>query len=90
VTGRAWQWFAGLLVGDGVAWLLTLHAQASFRSVAGGPSTTLGIVLGWMVSIGLFIAGVLVVLGSRQGKAYQRQQTRAPARPQDQRNGRTP
>ena len=68
-----------VLIGDALAWLLTLNAQASYHSVPGGPATTLGIVLGWIISIGLLIVAVLVVLGSRQAKAYQRQPVRPPA-----------
>jgi hypothetical protein len=78
MTPRAWRWLAVLVTGDAVAWLLTLNAQSSYHSTPGGPSTTLGIVLGWIISIGLFIAAVLVVLASRQAKAYQRPTRRPP------------
>ena len=79
MTRRAWKWLAALLIGDGLAWAFTLHAQGDYHSVPGGPSTTLGIVLGWIISIGLFIVALLVVLASRQAKGYQRQQPRPPA-----------
>jgi hypothetical protein len=63
---------AALAVADVVAWLLTLHAQAGFHAGPGGPSTDLGIVIGWIASIGLLIVLVLTVLGGRQAKAYER------------------
>ena len=79
MTRRAWGWLTAVLIGDALTWLLTLNAQATYRSVPGGPATTLGLVLGWIITIGLLIVAVLVVLGSRQAKAYQRQPIRPPA-----------
>jgi hypothetical protein len=62
----------GLIAVDAVIWALTVHAQEQFRSVAGGPVTSLGIVLGWIGSVGLLLAAILVLLAARQAHSYGR------------------
>jgi uncharacterized membrane protein len=70
VTRRVWRWIAGVALVDAVAFALTVHATADYHPSADGPTTTLGQVLGWIVSIILLIVIVLIVLGARQAARY--------------------
>jgi uncharacterized membrane protein (DUF485 family) len=71
VSRRAWAWIGGLAGADLVVWLVTLHAQAGFHSNAGAVSS-LGIVLGWIIAVGLFVILVLVAIGVRNARRRQR------------------
>jgi hypothetical protein len=81
MTRRAWTWVAALAPADVLAWVLTLHAQASFHAPPGGPVTSLGIVLGWLTSIVFLIAIGLILLAGRQATRYQRRAGGADAKP---------
>jgi hypothetical protein len=65
-----------LVVADVIAWLLTVNAQANFHAPPGGAATTLGIVLGFIISSGLFVAVVLLLLADRQAAKSQRPTSR--------------
>jgi hypothetical protein len=72
VSSKAWRWVVLLGLLDVVAFVLTLHAHAEFHSQPGGPVTSLGQVLGWIISAGLLIIDVLVILAARQSARYRR------------------
>lgn len=71
MPGRTKVRIAVLIVADVIAWLLTINAQSNFHAPPGEAATTLGIVLGFIISIGLFLATVILLLAARQAKKYQ-------------------
>ena len=68
LSARAINWIAVLGAADILAWILTIHAHATYRrTTASAPSVMpLGQLLGWIISIGLLILIVMILLGSRQ------------------------
>lgn len=72
MTGKTKLRLALIAVADLVAWLLTIHAQANFHAPPGEAATTLGIVLGFIISSGLFVAVVLLLLAARQAAKSRR------------------
>jgi hypothetical protein len=65
---RATRWIVATAVADAIMLGLTLHAQATFRTTPNGQSTSIGIVLGWIVTISLFLALAMMLVGARRSR----------------------
>ncbi len=66
MSSRFLQWCAILGAADVVAFVFTVHAQVTYHPAPGDPSvTTLGQVLGWIISFGLLITLVLMIFVRR-------------------------
>jgi hypothetical protein len=63
LPSRFVSWLAVLAVADVIAFALTIHAQVTYHPAPGDPSvTTLGQVLGWIISFGLLITIAVMIL----------------------------
>jgi hypothetical protein len=66
LSARFLQWFAILAAADVIAFVFTVHAQVTYHPAPGDPSvTTLGQVLGWIISFGLLVTLLVMILVRR-------------------------
>ncbi len=72
VSPKTVRWLVLLAVADVIVVALTVRAQANFHSVPGGPVTSMGNVLGWIISVGLFVVFILVAVGAWRASRYPR------------------